>query len=88
MKNVTRVALLIAALLFVASLATCYFGVEYEISKLPPEHPAHTGDDDWIGFEWVIRAMTLQAVAFFAALIALVAWNLGRKRAGVKGVSR
>lgn len=88
MRNVIRVALLIAALLFVASLATCYFGVEYEISKLPPEHPAHTGDNDWIGVEWIGRGMALQAGAFIAALIALAAWKWGRKRAGVKGVSR
>jgi len=82
------VILLISALLFVASLATCYFGVKYEISKLPPDHPAHTGDNDWIGVEWIARGMAMQAIALFGVLITLAARIVSRKYTGAKGVSR
>ncbi len=87
MRIVIRSSLFIAALLFMASWATCHFGVEYEISKLPPDHPAHTGDNDWIGVEWIMRAMLIQLAALFFSLMALAAWLVRRKRLGANSVS-
>ncbi len=88
MKRAIRAALLISVLLFAASLATCHFGVKNEIAKLPPDHPAHRGDTDWIGMEWIERAMVMQAIALALLATATVIWGANRKRAGVKSVPR
>ena len=88
MQRAVRVALLVSALLLVASLATCFFGVRHEIDKLPADHPASRGDTDWIGVEWIERAMVMQAVALALPVAAAFVWAVNRRRAGVKSVSR
>ena len=51
------------------ALATCTFGVRYEINRISPAVLAQMGDTDWVGAEWVFRGMAIAAVAIpFAAL--------------------
>jgi hypothetical protein len=72
MKRAFRAALLIPVLLFAASPATCYFGVQHEIAKLPAD-PGRN-DTAWIGMEWVERGIIVQAIAFTFAAATGVAW--------------
>lgn len=64
MKTAFRTLLLVSLLLFVASWVTCYFGVQHEINKIPPDVRARMGDTDWVGVEWINRGMLLEGIAF------------------------
>jgi hypothetical protein len=55
--------------LTIASFATCHFGVNHEISKIPPEVRAGMQDFDWVGVKWIKRGMILE----LTAIISLVA---------------
>ncbi|HMV49355.1 MAG TPA: hypothetical protein PLD20_00030 [Blastocatellia bacterium] len=70
----------ISALFLVASLATCHFGVQHEINKIPPEIRAQMSDFDWIGSKWIFRGMGILAVAIIFAATALVLWLIQRRR--------
>lgn len=54
----------------VASWAICYFGVEHEISKVPPERRSLMTDFDWIGAEWVMRGTIIFLAGVLVAIIA------------------
>ena len=84
MKKLIKALLVIAVLLFVASCATCYFGVEHEINKIPAERRAQVSDFDWIGIEWIMRGMVISLIAFICAFAAIALWivKLLRGRAG------
>jgi hypothetical protein len=51
MINFTEFSFLTFLLLTIASLSTCYFGVEYEVNKISPEIRAGMLDFDWIGIK-------------------------------------
>ena len=69
-----RVLLWISAILFVAAMATCHFGVEHEINKIPPEVRAHMSDTDWIGAEWIFGGIGILALSLLSLLAALGHW--------------
>jgi hypothetical protein len=70
MKKSIKVLLWVSLLLFVASLSTCYFGVNYAISQIPPEVRAKMGDTDWVGVEWITRGLFLLLASLLSLLIA------------------
>ncbi len=70
MKTSMKVLLCVSLLLFVASLSTCYFGVNYSISQIPPEVRAKMGDTDWVGVEWITRGLLLLLASLLLLLIA------------------
>ena len=58
--------------LIMASLATCYFGVDYAVRQQFPEGVPPGQDTDFLGLGWVVRGMILMLVAIVAGLVALV----------------
>jgi hypothetical protein len=74
MRKLYRLLLGGALLLIAASTATCFFGVRYAISQIPPEEIARRGDTDWIGVEWLLRGGLLLVIAVALVLIALILW--------------
>lgn len=81
MKRPFRFLVTLSLVLTAASFATCIFGVEHEINKIPPERRAAMSDFDWIGIEWIFLCMAIQAVAVLLAATAFVLWFLQRRRA-------
>ncbi len=81
MKKLFRFLATLSLLLIAASFATCIFGVQHEINKIPPERRAAMSDFDWIGIEWIFLGMAIQAVAVLLAATAVVLWFLQRRRA-------
>ena len=69
-------------LLFVASYATCYFGVGYAIRQQYPNGVPHGQDTDWIGVEWIGRGMILMLVAITAIVLAGGLWFFQRYKRG------
>jgi hypothetical protein len=80
MKNLHRILFAVSLLLIVASWATCHYGVEHEIGKIPPETRAGMSDFDWIGREWIGRGMIILFVAVVLDCVALMMWLRGRRR--------
>ncbi len=78
MTKTSRVLLGGSLFLIVASMGTCFFGIRYAISRIPPDELARRGDTDWIGVEWVLRGGILLLVAIFLALIPPVLWLFRR----------
>lgn len=74
MKRITRILLGGSLLLFVASLATCYFGVGHAIRQQYPNGVPPGQDTDWIGVEWIGRGMILMLAAIAAIIIAVGLW--------------
>ena len=71
MKRAIRILLAGSVLLFVASLATCYFGVGHAIRQRYPNGVPPGQDTDWIGAEWIGRGMVLMLAAIAAVTIAI-----------------
>lgn len=88
MKIALRLLLLISLLLSVASWATCRFGVQHEINKIPPEVRSRMTDTDWVGVEWIGRGMLMQGIALGLLVMAGAGWIMRHKRTGVNSVSR
>lgn len=68
-----------SVLLTLGDCTVSYFGVEYEINKIPPAKRALMSDFDWVGFEWIMLGMLLQAIAFLLVFIALYRWFRQRR---------
>ena len=79
--NRSAKVLLVSLLLTAASFATCHFGVQHEINKIPPETRAGMADFDWVGVEWISRGLVLLVLAFASGAAGIVIWvsNLMRK---------
>jgi hypothetical protein len=77
MRLVGRALFVLAAVTFVAGMATCHFGIEHEIAKMPAEQRAGMTDTDWVGAEWGLRAMFIEAcaIAVFVIAMAFRAWE-------------
>jgi hypothetical protein len=71
MKSLAKILAALSLLLSIVSLATCHFGVQYEIDKIPPEIRARMSDTDWIGIEWIFRGMLIFFGAVISSVIAL-----------------
>jgi len=71
MKKFIRILLISFLFLTVASFATCYFGVEHEINKIPVEVRLKMSDFDWIGVEWITPGILIQTIAFSCLLLAI-----------------
>ena len=84
MQRISRLLFLVAALIFVGGLATCWFGVQHEIAKIPPDVRARMSDTDWVGVEWVARGMTVCgfALGILIISIAIRAWLRSRSARG------
>ena len=82
MRKAIRILLGSSLLLFVASLATCYFGVGYAIRQRFPNGVPPGHDIDWIGAEWIGRGMILLLVAMAAIIIAVGLWLFQRYKRG------
>ena len=80
MRRVGRALLVLAAVTFVAGVATCFLGVEHEIAKIPAEQRARMTDTDWIGTEWVLTALVIEAsaIGIFVIAVAFRAWERSR----------
>lgn len=72
--------MVLAAVTFVAGVATCFFGVEHEIAKIPAEQRARMTDTDWVGAEWVVWGVMIEAgaIAIFVIAVAFRAWERSR----------
>jgi hypothetical protein len=79
-NNLHRVLVGISLLLMVASWATCHYGVEHEIGKIPSETRLGMSDFDWIGVEWIWRGMMILFVAVVLDCAALMVWLRRRRR--------
>jgi hypothetical protein len=79
MKKTVQILIGVALLLFVASCATCYFGVNYSVSQIPPEVKKQMTDTDWIGTEWIGRGMLLMLCAVVSAVVAISIWFFQKK---------
>jgi len=79
-KNLHRVLFGLSLLLIVASWATCHYGVEHELSKIPAETRARMTDFDWIGVEWIWRGTIMLFVALILDFVALLMWLARRRR--------
>jgi hypothetical protein len=77
MKHLGRTLYALAFVVMVSGVATCYFGVKYEIAQIPPETRAGMADPDWIATEWEILGLTIVAAGIVLAVIAIVfrAWQ-------------
>lgn len=80
MRNAIRILFGASLLLLVASLATCYFGVEYAVRQQFPEGVPLGQDTDFLGLGWVVRGMMLMLVAIAAGITALLLWSGQRGR--------
>jgi len=69
MRKSSRIFFGASLLFFVASMGTCFFGVRYAISRIPPEELQRIGDTDWIGVEWILRGGILLVLAVALALV-------------------
>lgn len=67
-------------LLMIASFATCCFGVQHEIDKIPVETRARMGDTDWVGVEWIGRGMIIFIGAALAGFASVTLWIIQRRR--------
>ena len=81
MKRVSRILFLLAGTVFLGGVATCYFGVDHEIAKIPPEIRAEMADTDWLGSEWVLLGMVISAGGICILVIAFAfrAWARSRR---------
>ena len=71
MKKFIRILLISFLFLTVASFATCYFGVEHEINKIPVEVRLKMSDFDWIAVEWITLGMFIQTIALICLILAI-----------------
>jgi hypothetical protein len=69
-----------AGTVFLGGVATCYFGVDHEIVKIPPEIRARMTNTDWVGTEWVLLGMVISAGGICILVIAFAfrAWVRSR----------
>lgn len=88
MKRLQRVLFGLSLLLFVTSFATCHFGVEHEINKIPAEHRARMSDFDWIGYEWIELGMLIFLVGMLSAGGAFLLWIVRKSRKGSRLLNR
>lgn len=72
MKKAIRVFTLTSVILFALACATCHFGVEHEISKIPPDVRARMSDTDWVGAQWVFRGMGIWALSLSSLLVSVI----------------
>ncbi len=75
MGKAVRNLLVTSVLLFVASWASCTFGVSYDVSQLPPgEYPYCEHCPYQIGDRWVYLGGGLLAVAISISIAAAMVW--------------
>lgn len=79
MKRHIKILLFSFLLLTVVSFATCHFGVQHEINKIPPETREKMKDFDWVGIEWIGLGMIAEFFAVVCLMLALVFWNKQRQ---------
>lgn len=79
-KSFTKISFLIFLLLTTTSLATCHFGVESEIGKIPAEIRAGMSNFDWIGINWIFYGTIIQIVAFVFLFIGTILFLKSKKR--------
>jgi TRAP-type C4-dicarboxylate transport system permease small subunit len=70
--KIEKILLIFGILLFVASMATCYFGVQYATSQIPPDRLSQMDDTDWIGIEWIGKGAFLLVLSFFCILTSVI----------------
>jgi TRAP-type C4-dicarboxylate transport system permease small subunit len=80
MRSAIRILLGLSLLLLVASLATCYFGVDYAVRQQFPEGVPPGQDTDFLGLGWAVRGMVLMLIAIVAGMVALVLRSVQRDR--------
>lgn len=80
MKKVIRWLWSVSLLLILASFATAFLGVRYAVSQIPQEVRDRMSDTDWVGVEWIVRALLLQGVSVLLALSAIVLWIIQKRR--------
>lgn len=80
MRNIQRVLFVLSLLLMIASAGTCYFGVQHEINKIPPDTRAAMEDFDWIGNEWLGRGIIIFIVAVIVVFASFTLWIIRRRR--------
>ncbi len=73
-----RVGIAICAI----SIATCYLGPRYEVSKIPIEQLRLMGDTDWIGASWVEWSIVSLLSGIACLIAALVISLLAKGRQG------
>ena len=76
MKRSTLILLTVSLVMIAGSMATCFFGIRYAENQIPPEIRAGMSDTDWVGREWIGRAMVLFLVGAFIGSIPLIGWLL------------
>ena len=70
MSRIVRGLFALAAIVFIAGVGTCYFGVDHEIAKIPPHIRASMTDTDWVGTEWVALGMAISGGGIAILVIA------------------
>jgi hypothetical protein len=79
-----KVCAVLAVLLFVISVLTCFLGVHHDIQQIPPEQRAQMADFDWVGVRWIAVGLVLLAMAVVSFAIAGVIY-LTRRSPKVDG---
>ena len=77
-KIFIRVFIVLSLLLFLSGIAVSYFGVNYEIAKIPPDIRSQMSDTDWVGVEWIGIGAVLFAVAFSFMVLSTIIYFFKR----------
>ena len=84
--SLRRQLLFASAVLFILGLAVCDFGIQHEIGKIPADVRARMGDTDWVGTEWALRSVLIDALALAAFVMGCVLWFIERRASPERGL--
>ena len=80
MRNPLRLCVWVAVVLWILGAGMCYFGIEHEIARIPPDVRAGMTDTDWVGAKWAFRAMYLYVLGLVLVVLGLSARLYQRRR--------
>jgi hypothetical protein len=86
-RKIIKILLGTSIFLSFASYASCRFGVQHEINKIPPEVRAGMSDFDWIGIQWIALGAIALLGAILLAMIAAMLWMIQRQRKNALNIS-
>ena len=78
--KLAKVLIWVSLLLLLTSFGTCYFGVSYEVSKIPIEVREGMADTDWVGIEWIAGGTVIFFVSAITAIASLIIYLVQRRR--------
>ncbi len=74
MKKLKQICFISFLFLTIVSFATCHFGTQHEINKIPRETRQKMSDTDWVGIEWIGLGVIIESLAFVCLVLSLILW--------------